>query len=212
MFVVDEGTLECSKLFPGDAAPRKLKEYFPGEAFGELSLLYNAPRAASIHAKTDSVLWSLDRSTFNHIVKDAAAQKRERYEQFMAQSPLFSEMDPYERSKIADAFKPVSFPANEYVVREGDWGDLFYMIEEGTSIATKVLEPGKPAVTVKEYRAGDYFGELALLRGEPRAANIVSTSQLKCATLDRNAFNRLLGPLDDILKRNAEAYAKYAKK
>mmetsp|Transcript_10832 Transcript_10832/g.5497 ORF Transcript_10832/g.5497 Transcript_10832/m.5497 type:complete len:87 (+) Transcript_10832:706-966(+) len=86
------------------------------------------------------------------------------------------------------------------------------MIQEGRAIATKVLEPGKPATTVKEYKEGDYFGELALLRGEPRAANIVSVTQLKCATLDRHAFKRMLGPLDDILKRNAETYNQIVKK
>ena len=70
------------------------------------------------------------------------------------------------------------------------------MIIEGEAIATKTLEPGKPPEQVKKYQSGDYFGELALLRGEPRAANIVSTSNLKCATLDRFSFKRLLGPLD----------------
>mmetsp|Transcript_10833 Transcript_10833/g.5498 ORF Transcript_10833/g.5498 Transcript_10833/m.5498 type:complete len:142 (+) Transcript_10833:265-690(+) len=120
LFIVDQGTLECSKIFPGDIQAKKLKEYFPGDAFGELALLYNAPRAASITAKTECVLWSLDRNTFNHIVKDAAAKKREVYECFMAKSTLFKEMDPYERGKVADAFKSVSFPENEYVVREGD--------------------------------------------------------------------------------------------
>jgi len=59
-----------------------LKEYHPGDAFGELALLYNCPRAATITAKGDAELWSLDRKTFNHIVKDAAAQKREKYEEF----------------------------------------------------------------------------------------------------------------------------------
>jgi cAMP-dependent protein kinase regulator len=49
-----------------------LKEYQPGEAFGELALLYNAPRAATITAKVDCVLWTLDRQTFTHIVKEAA--------------------------------------------------------------------------------------------------------------------------------------------
>jgi len=57
-----------------------LKIYYPGEAFGELALLYNAPRAASIKAKTDCTLFALDRETFNHIVKDAARKKREKYE------------------------------------------------------------------------------------------------------------------------------------
>jgi len=46
--------------------------YGPGEAFGELALLYNAPRAATIKAVSDCVLFSLDRQTFNHVVKDAA--------------------------------------------------------------------------------------------------------------------------------------------
>lgn len=89
--------------------PKKLKEYLSGDAFGELALLYNTPRAASITALVDSVLWVLDRETFNHIVKDAAAKKRERYEEFMSKSALFKETDPYERSKIADAFKSTTF-------------------------------------------------------------------------------------------------------
>jgi cAMP-dependent protein kinase regulator len=82
-----------------------------------LALLYNAPRAASIKAKTDCVLWALDRDTFNNIVKDAAAKKRERYENFLGTIEILKSMDPYERSKIADALKTVKAKSGEYVIK-----------------------------------------------------------------------------------------------
>jgi cAMP-dependent protein kinase regulator len=64
---------------------------------------------------------------------------------------------------------------------------------------------------VKEYGAGDYFGELALLKNEPRAANVIAKTKLRVASLDRNSFKRLLGPLDTILKRNMDSYINHIK-
>ena len=71
-YVVEQGKLTCTKKLKPDEDETFLKEYVPGESFGELALLYNAPRAATIIAKTDDVqLWSLDRNTFNNIIKTA---------------------------------------------------------------------------------------------------------------------------------------------
>jgi cAMP-dependent protein kinase regulator len=83
MFLVESGNLDCTKVFKGNTEPTHLKVYEPGEGFGELALLYNAPRAASIKAKSECVCWALDRPTFNNIVKDAAAKKREKYDDFL---------------------------------------------------------------------------------------------------------------------------------
>jgi cAMP-dependent protein kinase regulator len=105
LYVVESGILICSKVFKGNNEPTFLKKYNAGDAFGELALLYNAPRAATIMAETESVLWSLDRNTFTHIVKDAASKKRERYENFLMKVSLLQTMDSYERSKLSDAFK-----------------------------------------------------------------------------------------------------------
>ena len=77
---------------------------------------------------------------------------------------------------------------------------------DGSAHATLNDNPDK---AVKEYKPGDYFGELALLRGEPRAANVIAQDDCKMISLDRKSFKRLLGPLDKIMKRNMEHYAGY---
>lgn len=189
-----------------------MKEYKPGESFGELALLYNAPRAATIVAKDDVELWSLDRYTFNHILKTAMQKKREKYDNFLDQVEILKTLEKSERQKLADALKDCWHEPGEYLIREGDKnGDQFFMVMEGECIATKVLEPGKPAQTVKEYHAGDYFGERALLNDVPRGANIVAQTQLHVVTLDRSAFKRLLGPIESLLERNEAEYNKYMK-
>lgn len=137
------------------------------------------------------------------------SRKREKYEDFLKSVKVLQNMDHYERSKLADAIKEERYEPNEYVIREGEPGNSFFMIIEGEAIATKTLEPGHPPKEVMKYKPGDYFGELALLKNEPRAANVVATHRLKVVSLERNSFKRLLGPLDDILKRNMDAYLNY---
>lgn len=62
---------------------------------------------------------------------------------------------------------------------------------------------------VKSYAAGGYFGELALIKNEPRAANIIAKTDCQVLSLDRKSFKRLLGPIENILKRNSDDYLKY---
>ena len=83
-----------------------MKEYYQGESFGELALLYNAPRAATIVCKSETCeLWSLDRDTFSYIIKSAVQKKREKYDDFLEKVEILKCMEKYERTKIADALK-----------------------------------------------------------------------------------------------------------
>ena len=210
LYFVEEGNLDCYKKFGSDEEPKLVKEYQPGDAFGELALLYNAPRAATIKAESDTVItWVLDRETFNHIVKGAAQKKREKYENFLKNVDILSNIDSYELMQICDALKTATFKKGDYIIKEGEMGDVFYILEEGECDATKTLEPGKPDTVIKEYSVGDYFGERALIKGEPRACNIIAKSEnVKVISLDRISFKRLLGPIEDILKRNIDKYQK----
>jgi len=73
LYIIDEGTLDCLKN------GTKIRDYEPGDLFGELALLYNTKRQASIEATSDVRLFSLDRNTFNNIVKYSANDKREKF-------------------------------------------------------------------------------------------------------------------------------------
>jgi cAMP-dependent protein kinase regulator len=212
LYLVDSGDLDCEKVFKAGDPPTYLKTYHAGESFGELALLYNAPRAATIRAKTDSTCWALDRECFNNIVKDAAIKKREKYENTLKKVEILKSIDPYELGQICDALKTQNFSKGEFIIRQGDRGDVFYILDEGKAHAEKIFEQGKKPQKVKDYESGGFFGELALLKGEPRAASIVADSNCRCLSLDRMAFKRLLGPLENILQRNSENYIKYMKK
>ena len=80
-------------------------------------MLYNAPRAATIVADSDCILWCLDRGTFNHIVKDSSRKRREKYEDFLAKVEILERMDPYERSVLSDAFVEEKFMAGDYIIK-----------------------------------------------------------------------------------------------
>ena len=129
----------------------------------------------------------LDRGTFNHIVKDSAQRKREKYDSFLQSVSILQSMDPYERSKLGDAVREERFNDGDYIIRQGTPGETFYMLAEGTAKAVKRLADGNE-IQVMLYTPGKYFGERALLTNDLRAASIVATSPVQVLSLDRATF------------------------
>lgn len=90
LFIVDSGEYDCFKIINGKN--KYLKTYQHGDAFGELALMYNAPRAATIVVKTPGTLYSLDRITFSQVVKNAATKKRELYKKVIDSIEIFADV------------------------------------------------------------------------------------------------------------------------
>jgi len=152
----------------------------------------------------------LDRECFNQIVRDATFKKRQKYEEFLGKVPLLKDLDFYERMQVADILKPISYKSGEYIIKKGEIGDKFYFIEEGKVKATKKInESDAQETTVLEIAQGGYFGELALLTNDPRAANVIATADVNLVYLEKDGFKRVLGNLKDIMKRNTQQYVGY---
>ena len=203
-YVIEHGDFEIYINPSGavEAGPEgmgnKVAAIGPGGSFGELALMYNAPRAATVvSASKGGVLWALDRVTFRRILMNNAFQKREMYEGFLGEVPLLSSLKPYERAKVADALETVKYASGKNIITEGEPGDAFYLLESGEALAYKqgMDHP------VKEYSRGDFFGELALLDDKPRAASVVAKGNVTVAKLGRDGFKRLLGPVEGIMRR-----------
>ncbi|CAH8466527.1 unnamed protein product [Schistosoma margrebowiei] len=112
--------------------------YAGSGSFGELALMYNTPRAATIIAKTDGVLWALDRTTFQHIVLRQAFLKRQLYENLLSSVPLLGSLSAYERTNLADALGSHTYEDGTWIIQEGEPGEEMYFIEEGcVVISTK---------------------------------------------------------------------------
>merc|ERR1719350_1118335 len=202
-YVVEEGTYHAL-IDIADGSMKKVFEYNGEGNFGELALLYNMPRAASIKAETAGSLWAMDRQTFRKIVLKSAFQKRKMYESFLENVPLLKHLERYERENIADALVSQAFGTGDKVVSQGDRANGMYFVESGTLVVLKGIDGDEKEVN--EVHPGEYFGELGLVHHMPRAATVAARDDVRVAFLDVTAFERLLGPCMDIMKRNIGEY------
>ncbi|WWC87761.1 uncharacterized protein L201_002653 [Kwoniella dendrophila CBS 6074] len=212
-YIVENGTLDIFVKKDGQVIDpekgdrpllgKKVATCKEGSSFGELALMHNAPRAASILSITPCTLWALDRVSFRTILLDHTSRKRRLYESFLSEVQILQSLQPHERAKIADVLESRTFNQGEDVIKQGEAGDEFFLIESGNAIAIKRGDDGRETV-VKRYSKGDYFGELALLNKQTRAATVRAEGDepLRVAFLGEQAFTRLLGPVKDIMARS----------
>ncbi|XP_065226681.1 cAMP-dependent protein kinase type II regulatory subunit-like [Planococcus citri] len=203
-YVIQEGVYQA--FVNTDDGKQLLVHTYNGKgSFGELALMYNMPRAATIQAATKGSLWAMDRQTFRRIVLKSAFKKRKMYEALIDNVPMLKALQSYERMNLADALIPRSYNNGECIIKQGDAADGMYFIEGGT-IRICISDEANKEVEIKKIEKSGYFGELALVTHKPRAASAYALGDVKLAFLDVEAFERLLGPCMDIMKRNIDDY------
>jgi len=180
-----------------------------GASFGELALIYGTPRAADVRARTNLKLWAIDRDSYRRILMGSTQKKRKMYEEFLSKVSILESLDEWERLTVADALETVVFEPEQEVVVQGQPGNDFFIIVEGSAAVLQRASGSNEYTQVGMLGTSDYFGEIALLLDRPRAATVVARSVLKCVKLDRPRFERVLGECSEILKRNISQYNSY---
>ena len=85
---VSSGRFNASVSTEPGGEPKHVHTYDGSGSFGELALLYNMPRAATIQAATEGSLWGMDRQTFRRILLKSAFRKRKMYETLLESVPM----------------------------------------------------------------------------------------------------------------------------
>jgi len=201
-YIIAAGTVEVWISKDG-ADAEKFTEISDGGSFGELALIYGTPRAATVKAKTDVKLWAIDRDSYRRILMGSTIRKRTKYEKFLEEIPLLKDLDKWERLSVADAAEPSTYVDGDVIVKQGDKGDEFFMIVDGK------VSISKNGTVVGEMTRAQWFGEIALLTHDVRQATVTAIGDVKCVRLDRERFERLLGPCSAILARDVENYKKF---
>ena len=169
-----------------------------GGSFGELALLYNCPRAATCLANTACRLWKVDQKTFRYMLANNTSAQQKDINDVLRKVPFLAELDDRDLLKISDALTSVTFPEGERIINKGDVGEVFYIVREG-SVKVHDIGFGDSTYVDQPLQAGDYFGERALITGDPRVANVTATSVCTCLCLSRDTFEKVLGPLQGLI-------------
>eukprot|EP00325_Prymnesiales_sp_UTEX-LB-985_P027204 CAMPEP_0174733464 /NCGR_PEP_ID=MMETSP1094-20130205/61362_1 /TAXON_ID=156173 /ORGANISM="Chrysochromulina brevifilum, Strain UTEX LB 985" /LENGTH=353 /DNA_ID=CAMNT_0015936123 /DNA_START=41 /DNA_END=1102 /DNA_ORIENTATION=+ len=198
-YILDEGT--CDISIEGKGSVMKATK---GIAFGELALLHNAPRAATVTAETKATAWYIDELTFKTILMGKSQQDAIDYVAFLQGVPILKSLTPEQIQELAGSLKEAEYGKDKLIIAEGDEGNSFFIIRDGEVKCTKM---GKAEEVSRRLKRGDFFGELALLSSDKRAASVTAVTDTTVLMIARAEFTRLLGSLSEIIESSA-AYNK----
>jgi putative ABC transport system ATP-binding protein len=146
----------------------------------------------------DRILTLVDGS----IRSDALVKEAAIITQMLAKCKVFERVTPRTLTRVADEFNIENYAPGDQIIRQGDPGDRFYLIRQGKASVRK----GNPEVPIAELAEGDFFGEMALLSGQPRNASVWAKEACLLYSLHQDRFNAALAESVSMEAEVREAY------
>jgi cAMP-dependent protein kinase regulator len=134
-----------------------------GNSFGELALLHASPRAASVIAESDTILYRVDQKTFRYIMQCQTLQTENDKKDLLLGVAFLKTLEPSDVNKLVHAMQPRKFEPGECLCRKGEQGDTFYAIQEGKVRVTEITI-GSADYEDQTIGPGECFGERALTK------------------------------------------------
>jgi len=176
------------------------QEYVAGDCFGELALLYNSPRAATVKCSESGVLWALERKKFRHVMIRGAAATMQSAANFLKSVELLSPLSDEQRSQLGNVMEEIRVPDGQYIVKMGEQADSMFFIKSGEVVVHQGDEKGD----MMRMNQGQFFGESCLEdKGQQvRKANIVAVGPTVVLKLSAQSFNDIIGDLAEVVEFN----------
>eukprot|EP00929_Paragymnodinium_shiwhaense_P115331 TRINITY_DN840_c0_g3_i1.p1 TRINITY_DN840_c0_g3~~TRINITY_DN840_c0_g3_i1.p1 ORF type:complete len:823 (-),score=269.19 TRINITY_DN840_c0_g3_i1:285-2753(-) len=166
-----------------------------GGSFGELALLYLVPRAATVEAKVDSVVWVIDRSNFKEILMTEANMKSTQYLEYLNKIPLFDCLTLEEKKKVAELFHEDAFMKDDVVLCEGEDFSPFVIMRSG-KVDVSSSSAGTKRVSADPGKDLHWFGDGCLMDKKPPNATVkVASETCEVLWFDGDSFEMCVGPL-----------------
>ena len=169
-----------------------------GSSFGELALLYTCPRAATVVASKPTRVFRVDQATFQFILQNQTAESEKEKVELLKGVNFLEKLHVADLKTLSNVMTPRIFSEGDCLVKKGDPGDAFYVIQEG-KLLVKDISVGNTTYQDLELGPGDHFGERALVTLEPRAANVVGLTRGVAFTIDRGTFETVLGGMEALV-------------
>jgi ATP-binding cassette, subfamily B, bacterial HlyB/CyaB len=122
----------------------------------------------------------------------------------LGRSPLFESLAPAELDELAGRLTELRFGAGAFMTQQGAHEDWLFLLAEGRAEIRATVEGSNVTAPVGTLAAGDFFGEMSLLTGEPRRASVIAVGPARCYRLDRADFDTLLRARPAIVDALAE--------